>query len=115
MPAFKTNAAEFTDDEVKELVEYVLKLRGAPADPAAASRGKDNFSWCVDCHGKDARGVSAVGGPSLLSAQLQYGATREALFQSIAQGRAGVCPAWQGVLDQTSILNLAAFLAARQR
>jgi cytochrome c oxidase cbb3-type subunit 3 len=115
MPAFKTNAAEFTDDEVRDLVEYILQLRKAEADSAAALRGQQSFAWCVACHGQDARGVTTVGGVSLLNIRLQYGASRDELFQSIAHGRAGVCPPWEGFLDEAAIRQLADYLAASRR
>ena len=111
MPAFKTNAAEMSDEEINDLVEYVLSLRGEPVDTLAALRGKENFSWCIDCHGKEARGITAIGGSSLLRKRLQYGATRSNIFQSIALGRAGVCPPWVEVLDEVSIKRLASYLA----
>lgn len=111
MPSFKTNAAEFSDDEVAELVEYILRLRDQPHDAAIALRGKENFEWCVACHGQDARGSSSVGGSNLLAPRLQYGFARAALFESIAQGRAGVCPSWVEQIDAADIDNLARYLA----
>ena len=103
MPAFKTNAAELSDDDVRDLVEYIFSLRGDASDRSAASRGKENFVWCTDCHGKAGQGIAAVGGPSLLRSRFQYGASRSAMFQSISMGRAGVCPSFDGKLDENSI------------
>jgi cytochrome c oxidase cbb3-type subunit 3 len=93
MPSFKENAAEFSDSDVSDMVEYLIKLREGRADTAAAARGQENFAWCVDCHGKDARGITGIGAPDLLAPQLRHGQTREALFESIAKGRTGNCPA----------------------
>ena len=114
MPAFKTNAAEFSDAEVDELVEYLMDLRGESNDAAAALRGKENFTWCVACHGADARGIPAVGGTNLLRKKLQYGATRKDFFQSVANGRAGTCPSWEGKLDEKSIQALAKYIETKQ-
>lgn len=111
MPAFKTNAAELSDDEVRDLVEYLIQLREGAHDTAAALRGKDNFEWCVACHGSNARGNVGIGAPDLLSTRLQYGDTRQALFESIAFGRAGMCPPWVGKIDEAEIETLARHLA----
>lgn len=111
MPSFKTNAAELSDDEIYELADYILQRRRQAVDAAAALRGQGNFEWCIACHGQDARGQSSVGGSNLLAPRLLYGDSRQALFESIAHGRAGVCPPWEKQISADDIAILARKLA----
>ena len=111
MPPFKTNAAEFSDDDVRDMAEFITQLRGSPHDTQAALRGKNNFEWCIACHGENARGNVSLGGSNLLAPRLQYGDTRRSLFESIALGRAGVCPPWDGRLTDAEIKSLAHHLS----
>lgn len=124
MPAFahpdpgereKVNALSPT--EIGDLIDYLFSLEGRPADPAAAARGAALYSdkgLCYDCHSRDAQGDQAVGAPNLADAVWLYGdGSREAVFRSIAQGRAGACPAFERRLPPAVLRAVAVFVQDR--
>ncbi|WP_370309327.1 cytochrome-c oxidase, cbb3-type subunit III [Sinimarinibacterium flocculans] len=68
----------------------------------ARSLGRELFlNNCAGCHGADARG--ALGFPDLTDDDWLYGGSAEAIVTSIAQGRAGVMPAFNGTMDAASV------------
>ena len=97
------------------MIEFLRVLERKPADPAAAARGGKVFAdtgQCFDCHSGDGGGDDAIGGPNLLDNIWLYGdGSRESLFQSIAHGRAGVCPAWSKRLKPGQIRALAIYIS----
>lgn len=110
MPAFAEEGA-LSEDEIREVVEYVLSLSGRPADAEAAARGKVTFDDdCTECHGDDGRGYKVFGGPNLTDGIWLYGGDRAALTESIEKGRLGRCPAWVNKLDEATIKSLAIYI-----
>jgi cytochrome c oxidase cbb3-type subunit 3 len=107
--------------EVRDLVEYLVRAGGKPADNSAAERGARVFGGkgqCFDCHEADGRGDAAIGAPNLTGPEWLYGAgTREDLYDSIAGGRRGSCPAWFKSLSPVMIRSLAVlvYTAAHDR
>lgn len=103
--------------EIKDLIEYLRSIEGRPADPAAAARGDQVFhtnGGCFDCHGADALGDGAIGAPNLRDNIWLYGdGSRGAVFDSIAYGRAGVCPAQIQHLKAGEIRAVALYVYAR--
>jgi cytochrome c oxidase cbb3-type subunit III len=101
-------------NEISDLVEFLLEREGREADAAAASRGAALFAGdagCYDCHSTDAKGDSAIGAPDLTDAITLYGdGGREVLFQSIAYGRQGVCPAWTKRMSAAGIIETAVYV-----
>jgi cytochrome c oxidase cbb3-type subunit III len=103
-----------TPGEIGDVIEFLMRQQGRPADAAAVSRGAALFAGhggCYDCHSIDAKGDSAIGAPNLSDAITLYGdGSRAALYMSIAYGRQGVCPAWIKRASAASIRELALYV-----
>jgi cytochrome c oxidase cbb3-type subunit III len=80
-----------------------------PGDPAAAQRGMRAFNAfnCVGCHmGNGGGGM----GPALSNRFFIYGSDPANIYLSIAQGRPRGMPAWGGLLPDTVIWDLVAYI-----
>ena len=100
--------------EVQDVVEYVYAYGHADANPDAVRRGRSLFmdkGSCYDCHGQDGTGNVDYGSPDLTGhSGWLYGGDRQTLFQSVYDGRHGLCPAWINRLSAAQIRELAIFL-----
>ncbi len=100
--------------EIRDVIEFLRYQQHQEADPAAVSRGAAVFSntgGCYDCHGADARGDTAIGAPNLVDAVTLYGdGSAAALFDSIAHGRQGLCPAWVGKITPAGMREIAVYV-----
>jgi cytochrome c oxidase cbb3-type subunit 3 len=128
-PQFRTDedTTEFGDrafltpDEVDDVVDYVLKLSGRPADATRAVRGDalfhDNAKGnCYDCHGADGTGNDAIGSTDLTHPDLYlWGADRTSIHESIVKGRRGVMPAFDGTLKPEEIKAVSVFVFSHAR
>jgi cytochrome c oxidase cbb3-type subunit 3 len=118
MPAYAGGAAKLSDAQVDDLTDYVLSLSGRPHDAPAAARGKALYNGapnCFDCHGADGSGNPDWGASDLgakADSAWLYGAQREAVRRSIALGRHGSCPDWEGRLNDSQLKALAVWLHA---
>ena len=122
MPAFAHAKPSPTDAKIpplspagiRDVIEYLLYLQKRPADAQAVPRGAqiyNNVGGCYDCHSTDAKGDAAIGGPNLVDPITLYGdGSREALFESIANGRQGVCPAWVNILSATAVREVSIYV-----
>lgn len=121
MPAFGTarpyaayKMDSLSPGEIRDVVEFLVSLRGQKADTAAAGRGGaifQNKGQCFDCHATDARGDTSIGAPNLTDRITLYGdGGRASLFASIAQGRAGMCPAWERRLTSLELRQAALYV-----
>jgi len=100
-------------DEIRDVMAFLASLRGAPASPEAATRGSKIFSntgGCYDCHGSDAHGDPSIGGPNLADNIWLYGGDDKTVFNTIAYGRAGYCPAWETRLPIVKIREAALYV-----
>jgi len=108
------NIQPLTPGEIGDVIEFLMRQQGRPADAAAVSRGAAIFTGhggCYDCHSLDAKGDSAIGAPNLSDAITLYGdGSRAALYMSIAYGRQGVCPAWIKRVSAAGIRELALYV-----
>jgi cytochrome c oxidase cbb3-type subunit 3 len=100
--------------QITDLVEFLFRQEGRTADAAAAMRGAALYggnAGCYDCHSADVNGDSAIGAPNLADRITLYGdGSRDALYQSIAYGRQGVCPAWIKKLSAAGIRETAVYV-----
>jgi cytochrome c oxidase cbb3-type subunit 3 len=103
-----------TPHQIDDLIEFLYQRQGREADAGAAMRGGVLYSrdaGCYDCHSPDAKGDSAIGAPNLTDGVTLYGdGGRDALFQSIAYGRQGMCPAWIKIMSAAAIRETAAYV-----
>lgn len=95
-------------DGVARVVDYLGVLGSAAASGHPGQAPYNQF--CVACHGVDGSGNAALGAPSLVDDVWLYGNDREALTQSVANGRSGLMPAFGERLDDTQVKLLVALL-----
>jgi cytochrome c oxidase cbb3-type subunit III len=104
----------FTEEQLSDVVEYVLALADGTAEdvadgPVAAGRST-YLAFCSACHGPNGEGMSLLGAPALNDSIYVYGGTREAISDSIYYGRDGMMPAFGDTLDELQIRLLVAWL-----
>jgi cytochrome c oxidase cbb3-type subunit III len=114
MPALG-RTGQLTARDVRDVVEFVLKLSGQSHDATAVERGRAIFAGsgvCYDCHGGDGRGIPDYGAPALTGqgGAWLYGGDRDTLYKTVFDGRHGLCPAWIGKLSFVQIRALSLFL-----
>lgn len=99
---------------IRDVIEYLYVLQHRPADAEAAARGARVYhvsGGCYDCHSGDAKGDNAIGAPNLTDTITLYGdGSRAALFDSIANGRQGICPAWINELSAVALRDVALYV-----
>jgi len=89
---YQTEVAK-VDAEVKPLFDKYLKmdLKTVAADKEAVEIGKRLYlTYCMQCHGSDARG--SKGYPNLADNDWQWGGDPEQVVETISNGRMGVMP-----------------------
>lgn len=108
--------AFLTPAEIEDVVEYVLKISGRPADPARAARGDVLFhdgskGNCFDCHNGDGTGSDPIGSTNLTRPDLYlWGADRAAIRESVVKGRRGIMPAFEGALRPEEIKAVSVYV-----
>ncbi len=65
-------------------------------------------TYCTTCHGADARGVR--GFPNLRDHDWLWGGAPEQIQASITQGRSGLMPAWNQLLETEQIFNVSQYV-----
>jgi cytochrome c oxidase cbb3-type subunit 3 len=123
MPAFATGnpyklypLSPLTPGAISDVTDYILSFQGRSADAAAIARGTKIYrsaqrGLCWDCHGERAQGNSAIGAPNLTDDIWLYGdGSRASIYNSIAYGHAGSCPAWISRLTPLTIRALAVYV-----
>jgi cytochrome c oxidase cbb3-type subunit III len=110
MPPWKDSLSA---DDIEAAATYIEHMH--EGDKAAKTsvyiKGKDLFAKnCVSCHGEKGEGKSSEGAPALNSGIWLYGGDHATLVQTITYGRAGVMPAWDGRLSDSTIKQLAVYV-----
>jgi cytochrome c oxidase cbb3-type subunit 3 len=102
--------------DIRDTVEYLRTLEHKPAQADAAARGREIFAGrgaCYDCHAPDGHGDTAIGAPNLTDDIWLYGdGSRESVFDSIALGHSGSCPARFRQLAAWQARALAVYVAS---
>jgi len=102
--------------DIRDVVSFLMSIEGRGPVSEASARGRAIFAGrggCYDCHGADAGGDPGVGAPNLADHTWLYGSGQpEEIFDSIAYGRAGVCPAWRGRLKPAQVREIALYVHA---
>lgn len=114
MPSAKDNGLN-SEQEIKNVTQYVLSLSGNETDKAAAEVGKTKFMGvCIACHGMEGKGMQALGAPNLTDNIWLYDDPRKTLLEdvteTIANGRKGLMPAHGEFLGEAKIHLLTAYL-----
>ena len=105
-----------TDEEIEEVVEYVLQISGQPADGAKAARGDTLFhdnakGNCFDCHDMGGTGIDTFGSTNLTRrSSYLWGSDRAAIRESIIKGRRGVMPAFDDKLKPEELKAVSVFV-----
>jgi cytochrome c oxidase cbb3-type subunit 3 len=110
------DAKFLTDDEIDDVIEYVLEISGRPADKAKAERGDTLFhdnakGNCFDCHDVGGTGIDTFGSTNLTKPNLYlWGSDRASVRESIIKGRRGVMPAFDDKLKPEEIKAVSIFV-----
>ena len=100
-----------TNEQVDQVVNYVLSFSGREKDAEAAEAGAAVFAQaCTACHGADGKGMQAVGAPNLTDNIWLYGSTYEWIKDTVVNGRQNQMPAQKGRLTDDQIHILAAYV-----
>ena len=118
-PYARYSIEPLTPGDIRDSVEFLRRLEGRPADADGAARGAKIYSGrgaCFDCHGSDGSGDPAIGAPNLRDGIWLYGdGSRDGVFESIAQGHRGACPAWSRRMTAREARVLAIYVAMVSR
>jgi cytochrome c oxidase cbb3-type subunit 3 len=99
-------------DEIVAVANYVRSLSGLPLKQGVIlDAGKKLFADnCASCHGDAGKGNQELGAPNLTDKIWLYGADEATLIETIANGRGGVMPTWEGRLDPATINALTVYV-----
>lgn len=103
-------AAIGSDDDVRNVANYVLSLSNSAHDPIKAAIGKPKFAACAACHGADGKGNQALGAPNLTDKIWLYGGDIDTIMETINKGRNNQMPAQEAKLSNGKIHLLAAYV-----
>lgn len=110
MPAFGRDGL-LDDDEIDQVVNFVLSLSGSDHDAELAALGQEHFEFnCASCHMDDGSGDYFSGAPALNTQVWLYGGTPEAIRESIYYSRFGVMPGFADRLRDAEIRAVAAYV-----
>jgi len=103
-------AAVGTEDDVKNVANYVLSLSNSDHDATRAAAGKEKFAVCAACHGADGTGNQAIGAPNLADNIWLHGAGEEAIIKRINEGKVNQMPAQGAKFSPEQIHVLTAYV-----
>ncbi len=125
MPAFASEhpynlyaMRPLTPRDIEDVTTYLLSFQRPQSDSVAVERGSrifrdPNKGNCVDCHGPDGKGDSAIGAPDLTDGiWLRGDGSRQSVEDTVAHGLAGHCPAWIATLSPVTARAVATYVYA---
>ncbi len=99
-----------SEEDVKNVANYVLSLSGGMYDSGRAGLGKAKFAACAACHGPEGKGNQAIGAPNLTDKIWLHGAGEAAIIKRINEGKINQMPAQASKLTTEQIQVLAAYV-----
>ncbi|ABD56771.1 cytochrome-c oxidase, cbb3-type subunit III [Jannaschia sp. CCS1] len=100
-----------TDEEVSQVVNYVLDVSAQEADATLVAAGEEVYlNNCAACHGDNAMGDRFLGAPNLTDRIWLYGGTPEAIEETVRYSRFGVMPPWSGRLSDAEVRATAIYV-----
>jgi len=99
-----------SEDDVKNVANYVLSLSNSQHDAARAERGKEKFMVCAACHGPDGKGNQMMGAPNLTDGIWLHGAGEKNIIAIINNGKMNQMPAQADKLSEAQIHVLTAYV-----
>jgi len=103
-------AAVGTEDDVKNVANYVLSLSNSDHDATRAAAGKEKFAVCAACHSADGKGNQAIGALNLTDNIWLHGAGEEAIIKRINEGKVNQMPAQGAKFTPEQIHVLASYV-----
>jgi len=99
------------EEEIDQVVNYVLSLSGQEHDADLAALGAPIFEEsCAACHGVDGKGDRDFGAPNLTDAIWLYGGDAETIKETVTNSRFGVMPAMGLRLSDAQVNAVAAYV-----
>ena len=100
------------DTAAKTVKEFSLaSVSSQPQSIAPASQAASLFlKNCAGCHGKDGRGIQAVGTPNFTDFAFQKSVGASELNSAIHNGKGGRMPSWSGKLTDPQISDLVTYV-----
>jgi len=86
------------------------KPAGAKSNVVSQSGASLFQRSCVMCHGNEGNGFGSRRGPSLQRQEYKYGRTREAVMESIRNGRPKGMPAYAKLLNEEQLEALTSYV-----
>ncbi len=110
MPAFGRDEL-LSEEEVAQVVNYVMSLSGEPQDASLVEAGAEVYDInCSACHGEDHQGDVFQGAPNLADAIWLYGGDYDDIYETVYHSRYGVMPSWQDRLSEAEIRAVASYV-----
>ncbi|HHS89557.1 MAG TPA: cytochrome-c oxidase, cbb3-type subunit III [Rhodobacteraceae bacterium] len=108
MPAF----GEFmSEEEIGQVVHYVLSLGGNEHDASLAGAGATIYADnCASCHGEDGTGDREQGAPNLTDAIWLFGDSIEDITYTVTHARNVEMPTWGDRLSDAQINAVATYV-----
>ena len=103
-------AAVGSEQDVRQLAQYVLSLSDSPHDAIAAKYGAAKFAVCAACHGVGGKGNQALGAPNLSDKVWLHGWGDDAIAAIVTAGKVNVMPGQKDRLTPEQIHVLAAYV-----
>lgn len=105
--------AALGEEGISQVSAYVMSLSNAHkgGDKTLVAAGKQKFqTFCVACHGADAKGNAMFGAPNLTDNTWLYGGSKSEIEFTIRRGRNGKMPAHKDIIGDDKIHLLTAFV-----